>query len=36
MSTYKELLNTEIKTLLKEINAPMSLEQNIMYSSKHR
>jgi len=30
MSTYKELLNTEIKTLLKEINAPMSLEQNII------
>jgi hypothetical protein len=30
MSTYKELLNTEIKTLLKEINAPLSLEKNII------
>ena len=30
MSIYKELLNTEIKTLLKEINAPLSLEKNII------
>ena len=30
MSEYKELLNTEIRTLLKEINAPISLEQNIV------
>ena len=30
MSQYKELLNTEIRTLLKEINAPISLEQNIV------
>lgn len=30
MTDYKDLLNTEIRTLLKEINAPLSLEQNIV------
>ena len=30
MTNYKELMNTEITTLLKEINAPISLERNII------